>query len=130
MADLCLLLLKRKLVAKSIGRDRAKSESEDMNDELKAMRRRRRSSTRESSSRTGLSLLTVSTVMVLSCVFLLGALSAVIITIWRTDGRRNGRFQPLPLVEHLQVLDERDYLSLRIDPDGECEGENTLGNFK
>lgn len=136
MASLCLLLLDR-IVApmpkshNTTHRERRLTESDDtgvIGDEVPIVRRRRRSSRKESTRRDSvLSLTTLNTILALSCVFLLGALSAIVITIWRADVGRNGRFQPLPLVEHLQVLDENNYASITEHVDDECEGDNSLG---
>jgi hypothetical protein len=78
--------------------------------------------------------------ILLTLVFLLGVLSAVFITLLTTEiiilngSVRKQTFQPLPQVEHLQIVDELGHGVDRfgegvfgIDPDGECEGDNPLG---
>ena len=81
--------------------------------------------------------------ILLTLVFLLGALSAVFITLWTADiitvngsSSRKQTFQPLPQLQHLQLVNEMGYtvggignsiFGIGIDPDGECEGDNPLG---
>jgi hypothetical protein len=86
----------------------------------------------------------IMNIVILTSVFLLGAFSAVFLTVFYVNnggngsggsgnGERKAMFQPFPQVEQLRVLDE-DYLTERIpigsdtdDEDNECDGENKLG---
>ncbi|CAG7836388.1 unnamed protein product [Allacma fusca] len=72
---------------------------------------------------------------VLTIVFLMGVLCALLLGFLQTDNPgRQKTFQPLPLVEHIPVGEDNEYLvelgsglGIRIDPDAECEGDNPLG---